>query len=55
MSNVTCDDCGKEAPVLVLTDYGCRYCRDCLRPGAIADKPKAKKQKTKRPRSEDVL
>ncbi len=25
-----CDDCGKEATVTVLTDYGARYCRRCL-------------------------
>jgi hypothetical protein len=28
-----CDDCGKEATVTVLTDYGARYCRKCLRGG----------------------
>ena len=28
-----CDDCGKEATITVLTDYGARYCRRCLRGG----------------------
>lgn len=42
---MTCDDCGTETPVLMLTDYGCRYCRRCFRPGLIAAKPKKKKAK----------
>jgi hypothetical protein len=25
-----CDDCGRSAPVLLVTDYGCRYCRECV-------------------------
>lgn len=42
---MACDDCGTVTPVLILTDYGCRYCRRCIRPDAIADKPKIKKTK----------
>lgn len=45
MNPKACDDCGRLAHVLVLTDYGCRYCRDCLRPGNISDRPKVKKAK----------
>jgi hypothetical protein len=40
-SNV-CSDCGKRAVVLATTDYGCRYCRTCLRPEPLAAKPKTK-------------
>jgi hypothetical protein len=39
-SGTTCDDCGKATTVLVLTDYGCRFCRDCLRPEPLGLKPK---------------
>jgi len=46
MNPIACDDCGRLVPVLVLTDYGCRYCRACLRPGNIVAKPKVKKAKT---------
>ncbi len=38
----TCDDCGKPATVLIVTDYGCRYCRRCLRPSPLATKPRTK-------------
>lgn len=59
MNPIACDDCGRLAHVLVLTDYGCRYCRTCLRPDAIADKPKVKKPKhSAKPRTtepEDLL
>ncbi len=33
-----CSDCRRPAVVLVLTDYGCRYCPACLRPPRL-DKP----------------
>jgi hypothetical protein len=29
---VRCDDCGQECTVTLVTDYGARYCRRCLRP-----------------------
>jgi hypothetical protein len=36
----TCSDCGRTSPVLVATDYGASYCRDCLRPEALGATPK---------------
>jgi hypothetical protein len=37
-----CDDCGKRATALIVTDYGCRYCRDCLRPAPLALRPRTR-------------
>lgn len=45
MSELACDDCGRVTPVLILTDYGCRYCRNCIRPDAPAAKPGKKSAK----------
>lgn len=45
MNPIACDDCGRLAPVLVLTDYGCRYCRRCLRPGDATEFAKPKRVK----------
>ncbi|MGO9291334.1 MAG: hypothetical protein ACLP66_10340 [Polyangia bacterium] len=31
---VVCDDCGRECTVTLVTDYGARYCRECVFPSA---------------------
>ena len=42
MEASVCDDCGKPATVLIVTDYGSRYCRACLRPSPLNSKPRTK-------------
>ena len=37
-----CDDCGAHAVVLLVTDYGARYCRRRLRPEPLNAKPRTK-------------
>ncbi len=37
----TCGDCGARAVVLVTTDYGCKFCRACLRPAPLNPKGRA--------------
>lgn len=37
-----CDDCGAHAIVLLVTDYGRRYCRACLRPEPLNAIPRTK-------------
>jgi hypothetical protein len=33
-----CDDCGRPTVVAIVTDYGCRYCRECVFPTAATTK-----------------
>jgi hypothetical protein len=39
---VVCDDCGQECTVTLVTDYGGRYCRRCLRPEPIGTPAKVR-------------
>jgi len=33
-----CDDCGRPAVIAIVTDYGSRYCRECVYPSATTTK-----------------
>jgi hypothetical protein len=33
-----CDDCGRPTSIALVTDYGSRYCRDCVFPSETAPK-----------------
>jgi ribosomal protein S14 len=35
-TGLACDDCGRVTSVAIVTDYGARYCRRCLREVACA-------------------
>jgi hypothetical protein len=38
----TCDDCGRPTVIALVTDYGARYCRECVFPSATTTpKPQA--------------
>jgi hypothetical protein len=42
VTGATCSDCGKRSVVLVTTDYGSKFCRQCLRPAPIASPAKGR-------------
>ncbi len=35
---VLCDDCGRPTVIAMVTDYGARYCRECVFPDATHSK-----------------
>jgi hypothetical protein len=35
---VVCDDCGRPTVAAIVTDYGARYCRECIFPDATHSK-----------------
>jgi hypothetical protein len=36
--SMLCDDCGRPTVIALVTDYGCRYCRECVFPTVATTK-----------------